>query len=184
MPKIRFNETSAKRIQALQNELAEIKKQQENLLNKAKYFASDILKLQNGIQIDVDDLFDDRLDFIEFQNQLHEIALETKNLMTRQSQEAYDRIKREFSVKYSGLNALSIEFLATAEFLYQNNKGVMKDFAPEMVEYCKAVENELNQRIRSRILSITGWPSDERLTLGSFVRAIRDYNITISLLSI
>ncbi|WP_147534525.1 tetratricopeptide repeat protein [Bacillus marasmi] len=60
----------------------------------------------------------------------------------------------------------SIEFLATAEYLFELNKNSFIDFAPIMVEYCKVIELELCVLL-----------GNKKLTLGQSIRVIEDKKI-------
>jgi len=55
----------------------------------------------------------------------------------------YSALLDQFKSRFVKLDDRSIEFLGTAEFLYEFNKNNSIDFAPIMVEYCKVIELEL-----------------------------------------
>jgi tetratricopeptide (TPR) repeat protein len=60
-------------------------------------------------------------------------------------------IEREMQENFRQLSEKSRKFLSTGEYLYrihQNNPTI--DFAPIMIEFCKVVENELNEILKRK----------------------------------
>ena len=94
---------------------------------------------------------------------------------TQQSEQAPDEarlypiIKQEMQDFFPACNSLTIDFLATGEFLYRLHTQSDMDYSPVLIEYCKALEHEL-----ALYLSRTGQLSTViKPTLGSLSRLIQ-----------
>ena len=81
----------------------------------------------------------------------------------------YPVIKQEMQDLFPACNSLTIEFLATGEFLYRLHTQSDMDYSPVLIEYCKALEHELALYLRR-----TGQLSPAvKPTLGSLSRLIQ-----------
>ena len=54
-----------------------------------------------------------------------------------------ETIKQELAQQYPAAHSLTIEFLATGEFLYRTHQESDMDYSPVLLSYAKALENEL-----------------------------------------
>ena len=80
-----------------------------------------------------------------------------------------ETIKQELTQQYPAAHSLTIEFLATGEFLYRTHQESDMDYSPVLLSYAKALENELTILLsRQGNIALAG-----KYTLGELVYILR-----------
>lgn len=125
----------SKRYQQILNELEDEKRKTARKKNVVRSWAVELMKIQ-GIEEKIGEWqweeFEEKIDLI-----IKKMMKESKG-----SAKFYD-FKNKLRNTFPKFDEKSIEFLSTAEYLYEINKDSYIDFAPIMVEYCKVIELEL-----------------------------------------
>lgn len=113
---------------------------------------------------------DGAIDWVQLEAALHNWAVERKEKATPQEAKLYPVIKQEIETLFLETHQLTKDFLTTAEFLYRiHSQNADMDYSPVLIEYCKALENELTVYLNSRN-SLRGLTKN---TLGSLGRILK-----------
>lgn len=114
---------------------------------------------------------DGEIDWFQLETALHNWAVERKEKATPQEAKLYPVIKQEIDSQFSDCHQLTKEFLVTAEFLYRIHfQNADMDYSPVLIEYCKALENELTVYLTSQ----NSLRSSAKNTLGSLGRIFKE----------
>jgi hypothetical protein len=117
---------------------------------------SDFSRVREGFEQRLSMLEDEaRRDQIyeEAYEQLHQLAMRSLREVDVRVEEYKRLLGKRLGKTWGELGSETRQFLSSAEYLYDQNKGAKAlDFAPAAVEYCKVVEREIGERL-SRSLS-------------------------------
>lgn len=125
----------------------EYKNAQGDNLSEVRTWAFELLKLQNRCTKDEKVIIENEEDWRVILNKMHHIAIEMKDSAPKKNV-AYKDIHCKFQLNYPNIKSNSLEFLTTAEYLYQIHKENKIDFAPIVLEYSKVIEAELNRYLK------------------------------------
>ncbi len=151
-----------KQCEKIKQELLKEKQEQAAKQQVIRKWALELMKIQR--EEPMDEEIDDRY-WDAFEKQINRII--TKMRLEIDDRQDYEYRKKTFAQNYPQLSQKSIEFLATAEYLFQYHKNNTIDFAPIMVEFCKVIENELRILLRQN-----------NLTLGQAIFHIEQFSVS------
>lgn len=160
-------------IQISDQQYTEIKNRLDKVLeddNKHKEYLRDwaikLIQLQdNSTILNLDDVND----WNTFEIKMDEVLNEMTSVFKKES-DIYETHKNNIELSYPNIDTKSKEFLTTAETLFEIHKNSVIDFAPIVIEYCRAVENQLRKKLNGQI-------SSETKMLGKIIEEIRIKNI-------
>ncbi|MEG6615984.1 hypothetical protein V6C27_06015 [Peptococcaceae bacterium 1198_IL3148] len=142
-------ELANERYEKIKMELAQEKEMQASKQQIVRQWALELMKIQG--EGSATESIDDA-DWITFEQQINAIIIKMRKEV--KDKQGYGASKKAFTQKYPKLAHKSIDFLTTAEYLYQHNKDAQIDFAPIMVEFCKVIENELRIVLKQNKLTL------------------------------
>lgn len=164
LPEIEVSEQKHKEIQ---EQLSEIKQSIDKQKNFVRQWALKLIQLQNNsgqLNLDEED------DWVKYEIEMDKILNEMIQIINKESR-VYKETQSWVNLTYSNLDAISKEFLITAETLYVIHKSSTIDFAPIIIEYCKVVEKQLRIKLGNRI-------SSDIKMLGQIIEEIKNKSIT------
>lgn len=124
-------------IEDANNELNRLN-QYANKMGKIREWALELMNIQDEIDIDND--------WNKFEEKMVELAESIAR--NKKSNLEIKNVIKELKKKYYTLEDRTLNFLATAEFLYRTHSDEMIDYAPIVIEFSKVVELELNAILR------------------------------------
>lgn len=127
----------------LENERRRVKELTEKN-SKYRAWAGELLKLQNNINLDEDELNEN--EWLIFETNMDKIIENIRNNST--SVDSYKSLKMKFKEMYPTLNNKALESLSTGEYLFIENKENIIDFAPIIVALSKALEIQMNEVLK------------------------------------
>ena len=157
-------------VNRLNQHILEMNKKHQEEMNEVKEWAVNILKIQNNFD-DIDSESMSEGDWKVLMKEMHRIAEEMKSELKTSIE--HTRIRERFREEFPALSEKGLDFISTAEYLYQVHKDNDIDFAPIVVEYSKVIETEIN-----RILLAKGIVKKKKkwkpLTLGKLRGKVSD----------
>ncbi|EFU43867.1 hypothetical protein PVOR_01610 [Paenibacillus vortex V453] len=142
-------ETVNERVNLIIRELSEQREKLEERSEKVREWALELIKLQDRCIKDDILVIQTEDDWRVIENQMVSIADAMKS--SSPSDAIYQKIDAKMKNDFYGLNEKSLNFLITAEYLYQIHSNTSNiDFAPIMIEFCKVVENELSVKMKQK----------------------------------
>ena len=136
LPDIEATEIQVKQLEIELNDLRQQCKAQQNAIRK---WASALMALQDK---SVDSNLEDPVEWEAFERSIDNI-IRTMKSSTIDGNRVYETTKQQFKQEFATLDNDSLEFLVTAETLYQLHKNSTIDFAAIVVEFCKVIEKQL-----------------------------------------
>lgn len=142
-------EITTQKYNEIKEHLSEINQNSVNQKVFVRQWALKLMQLQdNSRQLNLDE--DD--DWVKYELEMDKILHEMTQIINKESI-VYKNTENWVNSTYMQLDAVSKEFLITAETLYEIHKSSIIDFAPIIVEYCKVVEKQLRTLLGNRIQS-------------------------------
>jgi tetratricopeptide (TPR) repeat protein len=106
----------------------------------ARRVAAKVVKLQNPQESFEPETEED---WAIVEGMLHNLAVSLKEEASPDDSKLFPLIRKELAQLFTEADGLTIEFLTTGEFLYRIHIESQMDYSPVLMEYCKALENEL-----------------------------------------
>lgn len=147
-------DVSREEVQRLKQELTTVKEETE----KQRKMSADLVKKLISIQDESQALdLDNAEDWETFSGKIEKI-IQSLEAQARNNKKLMQETKERILKKYPFLKDKAVQFLTTAEALYEIHKGTEIDYACIVIEYVKVCEIQLRERL-SHILS----PNDKML---------------------
>lgn len=160
-------EITMQKYKEIKEHLSKINQNSVNQKVFVRQWALKLMQLQdNSRQLNLDE--DD--DWVKYELEMDKILHEMTQIINKESI-VYKNTENWVNSTYMQLDAVSKEFLITAETLYEIHKSSIIDFAPIIVEYCKVVEKQIRMLLGNRI------PSSVKM-LGEIIGEITRNRIT------
>ncbi|WP_405576852.1 N-6 DNA methylase [Winogradskyella sp. Asnod2-B02-A] len=131
-----FEEILLNRFDKIDNQLVQVHKKLDTILEAIKNLQDDFLKIKNTNRDDEEKIF--RL--LKSLDRRIKTVLDEK----RETMEEYEQITQRWLSLWDDLHPTSQKFLPLAEFLYDELCNIKDaDFSPFILQYCRTLENEI-----------------------------------------
>lgn len=139
-------------------------------IGKVREWANSLIQIQNKYESNI---IRDEEEWLAIENRMADVIIQMKREDDGYRGKLEIR-KHGLKEKFPKLNSISLDFLCTAEYLFDTHSNQFIDYAPILVEYCKVVEKELNIYLTKKISGIKT-KKNKNYTLGKCVKILNEY---------
>lgn len=115
----------------------------------------------------------------EYKKKLAEVEAALDNVRASMGEDditgTTERCERRYGQFWNFISEKSRDYLITAKYIYNKIKALNKDFAPAVVEMCRAVENEIKSKIFEGFVSEMAYSDSIKLDDSKLSETIRNF---------